>query len=58
MAIRRFAGVSLLLLAVGVSPVAAHHGWSSYDSTTELTLTGIISGQSLQAQSGGAAWGG
>ena len=42
MAIRRFAGVSLLLLAVGVSPVAAHHGWSSYDSTKELTLTGSI----------------
>ena len=41
-AMRRFAGVGLLLLAVGVSPVAAHHGWSSYDSTKELTLTGSI----------------
>jgi len=41
-AMRRFAGVGLLLLAVGVPPVAAHHGWSSYDSTKELTLTGTI----------------
>ena len=39
---RRFAGVGLLVLTVGVSPVAAHHGWSSYDSTKELTLTGTI----------------
>jgi len=41
-AMRRFAGVGLLLLAVGVPPVAAHHGWSSYDSTKELTLAGTI----------------
>ena len=24
------------------APVAAHHGWSGYDSTKELTLTGTI----------------
>ena len=32
----------LLLLAVSAAPVAAHHGWSGYDSTKELTLTGTI----------------
>lgn len=32
----------LLVLAAGVAPVAAHHGWSGYDSTKELTLTGTI----------------
>lgn len=32
-------------LAVGVllaTPVHAHHGWSEYDSTKVLTLTGVI----------------
>jgi len=33
---------ALLLLAVSAAPAAAHHGWSSYDSTKELTLTGTI----------------
>jgi hypothetical protein len=33
------AGV-VLLLAAGVA--AAHHGWSSYDSSKELTLDGVI----------------
>ena len=28
--------------ATGVAPAAAHHGWSGYDSTKELTLTGTI----------------
>ena len=34
--------VLLLFPIVGVAPVAAHHGWSGYDSTKELTLTGTI----------------
>ena len=34
--------IGLSLLAVGVVPVAAHHGLSGYDSTKELTLTGTI----------------
>ena len=29
--------IGLLLLAVGVIPAAAHHGWSGYDATKELT---------------------
>lgn len=32
----------LVLLVVIATPAAAHHGWSSYDSTKELTLTGTI----------------
>ena len=30
------------VLLVSAAPVAAHHGWSSYDSTKEFTLTGTI----------------
>jgi hypothetical protein len=32
----------VLLLAATAAPAAAHHGWSGYDSTKELTLTGTI----------------
>ena len=38
---RTIAAAGLLVLT-GAAPVAAHHGWSSYDSTRELTLTGTI----------------
>jgi uncharacterized protein DUF6152 len=34
--------LGLLLLVASTAPAAAHHGWSSYDSTRELTLTGTI----------------
>ena len=33
---------ALLLLAAMAAPAAAHHGWSGYDSTKEMTLTGTI----------------
>ena len=33
---------ALLLLAATAAPAAAHHGWSGYDSTKEMTLTGTI----------------
>ena len=33
---------ALLLLAATAALAAAHHGWSGYDSTKELTLTGTI----------------
>jgi hypothetical protein len=36
------AALVLLVLVVTATPAAAHHGWSSYDSTKELTLTGTI----------------
>jgi hypothetical protein len=32
----------VLLLAATAAPAAAHHGWSGYDSTKEMTLTGTI----------------
>ena len=31
-----------LLLAVSATPAQAHHGWSGYDSSTLLALTGTI----------------
>jgi hypothetical protein len=33
---------ALLLIAATAVPATAHHGWSGYDSTKELTLTGTI----------------
>jgi Family of unknown function (DUF6152) len=39
---RTVAALGLLVVAGGVVPAAAHHGWSGYDSTKELTLTGTI----------------
>lgn len=32
----------LALLVIAAWPAHAHHGWSEYDSTTTLTLTGTI----------------
>jgi len=37
-----YAPAVLILLALGVAPAPAHHGWSGYDSAQELTLTGTI----------------
>jgi hypothetical protein len=41
---RAFAGAALAMTAAAgpAGPVAAHHGWSGYDSSKELTLTGVI----------------
>ena len=39
---RRAAAIALVLLGVGVVPVGAHHGWSGYDVTKEMTLAGTI----------------
>ena len=33
--------ITATLLAL-TTPALAHHGWSGYDSTKELTLTGTI----------------
>jgi hypothetical protein len=33
---------TLVLLAAFALPAAAHHGWSEYDSTRQLTFTGTI----------------
>ena len=32
----------LTLLALAPAVALAHHGWSGYDSSKELTITGII----------------
>ena len=38
----RIIAVAALVFAASAVPGAAHHGWSGYDSTRELTLTGVI----------------
>lgn len=39
----RFLAVLALLGALAVAvPAVAHHGWSGYDTSKELTLTGTI----------------
>ena len=45
--------IGLLLLAVGVIPAAAHHGWSGYDATKELTLSGTIRASGYEHPHGG-----
>src|SRR5437870_2230335 len=42
MLMRTAAAIGLLFLAVGVIPAGAHHGWSGYDATREMTLAGTI----------------
>ena len=38
----RCAILVLLLVVLAAGGAAAHHGWSGYDSSKELTLTGVI----------------
>ena len=33
---------TLTLLALASAPAVAHHGWSGYDSSKEMTLTGTV----------------
>jgi hypothetical protein len=40
-------------LLVGASVAAAHHGWSSYDSSKELTVTGTITASGYEHPHGG-----
>jgi hypothetical protein len=35
-------GILVGLVCVSVGPVAAHHGWSGYDSNHSLSLVGVI----------------
>ncbi len=39
---RRSLSVPAMLVALAAAPASAHHGWSEYDSTQALTLTGTI----------------
>ena len=54
---------TLTLLALATTPALAHHGWSGYDSTKEMTLTGTIreSGYEhphgyIRLEAGGKVW--
>ncbi len=38
----RFAAITGVALALMAGPAAAHHGWSSYDASKEMTLDGVI----------------
>jgi hypothetical protein len=57
-------GLAVGLLSVfGAGGVAAHHGWSGYDASKELTLTGVIKEfgyehphGSLRLQTPGKTW--
>ena len=42
MRIRRISLMTLALAAILAGSALAHHGWSGYDSTREMTLTGTI----------------
>ena len=42
MRIPRTSIVALALVAILAGTALAHHGWSGYDSTKEMTLTGAI----------------
>ena len=42
MRIPRTSIVALALVAILAGTALAHHGWSGYDSTREMTLTGTI----------------
>jgi len=42
MRIRRISLMTLALVATLAGSALAHHGWSGYDSTREMTLTGTI----------------
>jgi hypothetical protein len=34
--------IASIVVAALATPALGHHGWSSYDSTREMTLTGVI----------------
>lgn len=38
----RVVSLMIILIIVGAGRVAAHHGWSGYDSNLTLNLTGVI----------------
>jgi hypothetical protein len=38
----RFAAITGVAFALIAGPAGAHHGWSSYDASKELTLDGVI----------------
>jgi hypothetical protein len=45
--------LGLATLALAATPARAHHGWSGYDSSKELTLTGTIKDAGYEHPHGG-----
>ncbi len=39
---KKLSAISLIVTSLVALPVAAHHGWSSYDNDKPLTLTGNV----------------
>ncbi|RZT36471.1 DUF6152 family protein [Cupriavidus agavae] len=39
---RRVAGAAIVVATLAAMPALAHHGWSTYDETKPLTVTGKI----------------
>lgn len=42
MRLLRAGSIAMVVVALAVVPALAHHGWSSYDSSKEMTLDGVI----------------
>jgi hypothetical protein len=42
MMVLRLIPMILIAVALAAGPALAHHGWSSYDSSKEMTLSGVI----------------
>jgi hypothetical protein len=62
-ACRRFAAITSVALVLIAGSVSAHHGWSSYDASKELTLDGVIKASGyehphghVQLEVSGKAW--
>ena len=60
---RKLSVISLLVTSLVALPVAAHHGWSSYDNDKPLTLTGNVVEASytyphgtIKLDTGGKTW--
>jgi hypothetical protein len=60
---RKLSAISLLVTSLVALPVAAHHGWSSYDNDKPLTLTGKVVEASytyphgtIKLDTGGKTW--
>ena len=57
------AALGLIAVLAAPAPALAHHGWSSYDSGREMTLTGTIAESGyehphgyVRLQAGGKVW--
>ena len=53
---RKLSVISLLVTSLVALPVAAHHGWSSYDNDKPLTLTGNVVEAPTPIRTGPSSW--